>query len=87
MWFLVIDTPKLPPEQGKAKLSLTRGFAQVAGARNVFFRIKDSLRNMQLRKGTRVELAENKKMISQNRFIPKIFCYIYQPDYPKITLI
>ncbi|TRZ75267.1 MAG: hypothetical protein D4R97_02795 [Bacteroidetes bacterium] len=59
---LIINIPKLPPAPGNAKLSLTMGFPKLAGVRNVFFRIKDSLRNMQLRKGTKTELAENKKI-------------------------
>jgi len=72
---LIIDTPKLPREQGKAKLSLTTRLAQIACSRKSLFRIQDLLRIMQLRKGTRAELAENKKMISLNRFIPWILCW------------
>lgn len=58
----MIDTSKLLSKLGKLKLSLTRGFTRLACDRNVFFRIKDSLRNLQLRMGTMAELAENKKM-------------------------
>ena len=61
----IIDTPKLPLEQGKAKLSSTIAFTHLAGDRNSIFRMQNPLRDEQLRNVTRAEFAKNNKMISR----------------------